>query len=164
MFFLPTFFRQSLNDQFAHVVDGGEGEDRLVAVEDVKGLRQRPHPIGTVKQHHGRKSLFRSRLWSRQTADEHSDQDNSKESQFQTIRHADSPSQFNRRGWSNLAAVVCPSLTVGWLGGDAQSSNKPRRPAHHRHELLVVEKEIEPNRQRDYAEKQLSHIGISPLQ
>jgi hypothetical protein len=53
---------------------------------------------------------------------------------------------------------------VGWLGGDAQSSNKPRQPAHHRHELLVVEKEIEPNRQRDYAEKQLPHIGISPLQ
>jgi hypothetical protein len=48
--------------------------------------------------------------------------------------------------------------------GDAQSSNKPRQPAHHRHELLMVEKEIEPDRQRDYAEKQLPHIGFSPLQ
>ena len=47
----------------SRVVDGGEGEDRLVAVEDVKGLRQRPHPIGTVTRHHGGKSLFRSRLW-----------------------------------------------------------------------------------------------------
>jgi hypothetical protein len=47
--------------------------------------------------------------------------------------------------------------------GDAQSSNKPRQPAHHRRELLVMEKEIEPDRQRDYAEKQLPHIGISPL-
>jgi hypothetical protein len=48
--------------------------------------------------------------------------------------------------------------------GDAQSPNKPRQPAYHRHELLMVEKEIEPDRQRDYAEKQLPHIGFSPPQ
>jgi hypothetical protein len=47
---------------------------------------------------------------------------------------------------------------------EAQSSNKPRQPAHHRHELLMVEKEIEPDRQRDHPEKQLPHIGFSPLQ
>ena len=47
--------------------------------------------------------------------------------------------------------------------GDAQSSNKPRQPAHHRHELLMVEKEIEPDRQRDHPEKKLSHIGYLPI-
>jgi hypothetical protein len=58
------------------------------------------------------------------------------------------------------------NICRGTLGsfGNVQSSNKSRQPAHHRHELLVVEKEIEPDRQRDYAEKQRPHIGISPLQ
>ena len=48
--------------------------------------------------------------------------------------------------------------------GDAQSSNKPRQPDHHRDELLMVEEEIEPDRQRDHPEKQLAHISLSPLQ
>jgi hypothetical protein len=40
--------------------------------------------------------------------------------------------------------------------------NKPRQPTNHRHELRVVEREIEPDRQWDHPEKQLSHIGLSP--
>jgi len=57
------------------------------------------------------------------------------------------------------------NICRGTLGSLAMlSMNKTGQPPHHRHELPVVEKEIEPDRQRDYAEKQLPHIGISPPQ
>jgi hypothetical protein len=79
---------------------------------------------------------------------------------------APGPPIFCRHGWPNLVARNVLRYLPGhaWQLGDALSMNKTGQPPHHRHELLVVEKEIEPDRQRDYAEKQLPHIGISPLQ
>ena len=47
--------------------------------------------------------------------------------------------------------------------GDAQSSNVPRDPLHDGHKLRVVEKEVEPDSQRDHPEKQLSHMGYLPI-
>jgi hypothetical protein len=65
----------------------------------------------------------------------------------------------------NQSEIFASIVALGMsLKDDAQSSNKPRQPDHHRHELLMVEKEIEPDRQRDHPEKQLAHIGFSPLQ
>jgi hypothetical protein len=46
--FLAAFLRQSAQDQRARVGDRCEAEQQLVAIEDLKGLRQPPRPIGSA--------------------------------------------------------------------------------------------------------------------